>query len=122
LARLTAMFGRPTPTKQTRCPSSARAAATIIISALENDASVIAEARLGGGTNERTNAAKPTIWPCCGAVRYVRCTKPRELGHCQSREGSSLAGWFVERTKARWPARSSVRPVVDRARRRGSGR
>src|SRR5215207_11468549 len=35
-ARLTAMFGRPTPTKQTRCPSSARAAATIIISDLLN--------------------------------------------------------------------------------------
>src|SRR3954452_15838507 len=32
LARLTAMFGRPTPTKQTRVPASSRAAATIIIS------------------------------------------------------------------------------------------
>src|SRR5258705_5255417 len=31
-ARLTAMFGRPTPTKQTRWPASSRAAATIIIS------------------------------------------------------------------------------------------
>ena len=31
-ARLTAMLGRPTPTKHTRCPASSRAAATIIIS------------------------------------------------------------------------------------------
>ena len=35
-ARLTAMFGRPTPTKQTCWPASSRAAATIIISDLEN--------------------------------------------------------------------------------------
>ena len=39
LARLTAMFGSPTPTKQTRCPASSRAAATIIISDLEKPAS-----------------------------------------------------------------------------------
>src|SRR5215212_3273343 len=37
-ARLTAMFGSPTPTKQTRCPASSRAAATIIISFWENAA------------------------------------------------------------------------------------
>ena len=35
------MFGSPTPTKQTRCPASSRAAATIIISDLLNVASVI---------------------------------------------------------------------------------
>ena len=35
-ARLTAILGRPTPTKQTCWPSSARAAATIIISDLLN--------------------------------------------------------------------------------------
>ena len=35
------MFGSPTPTKQTRCPASSRAAATIIISDLLNAASVI---------------------------------------------------------------------------------
>ena len=33
------MFGSPTPTKQTRCPASSRAAATIIISDFENAAS-----------------------------------------------------------------------------------
>src|SRR5512136_2031774 len=38
LARLTAMFGSPTPTKQTCWPASSRAAATIIISELEKAA------------------------------------------------------------------------------------
>ena len=44
-ARLTAMFGSPTPTKQTRWPSRARAAATIIISDLLNgrSASILLE-------------------------------------------------------------------------------
>ncbi len=40
LARLTAMLGRPTPTKQTCWPASSRAAATIIISDLLNVAVV----------------------------------------------------------------------------------
>src|SRR5437773_10075069 len=39
LAKLTAMFGNPTPTKHTRWPASSRAAATIIISDFENDGS-----------------------------------------------------------------------------------
>ena len=40
LARLTAMLGRPTPTKQTRWPASSRAAATIIISDFVNSVAV----------------------------------------------------------------------------------
>src|SRR4029079_4668957 len=40
-ARLTAMFGSPTPTKQTRWPASSRAAATIIISDLVKGWSLI---------------------------------------------------------------------------------
>src|SRR5262245_4529294 len=39
------MFGSPTPTKQTRCPTSSRAAATIIISDLLKGWSVIGRLR-----------------------------------------------------------------------------
>src|SRR5438128_2003127 len=46
-ARLTAMFGRPTPTKQTPWPASSRAAATIIISALLKVGSVTASSPIG---------------------------------------------------------------------------
>src|ERR1044072_5693179 len=50
LARLTAMLGSPTPTKQTRWPASSRAAATIIISDFVKAAvsALIADSRAGG--------------------------------------------------------------------------
>ena len=55
-ARFTAMFGSPTPTKQTCRPASSRAAATIIISdLLRLAASVIARTVAAAATATATN-------------------------------------------------------------------
>src|SRR3954470_24600172 len=73
-ARLTAMFGRPTPTKHTRCPASSRAAATIIISDLLKAASLIGApppTRAGPHREPRERpgvgpGARPAVGPAAG--------------------------------------------------------
>src|SRR4051812_26716590 len=75
------MFGRPTPTKQTRVPASSRAAATIIIS----------DAEKSGITRTTEMARQPMGGQACS-----RLTRHRPLGF---RSGSPIfavvdgSGW-----------------------------
>src|SRR5687768_11210532 len=64
------MFGRPTPTKQTCCPASSRAAATIIISALENGSAVIGRS-LVRPASSRDVARPPLARSVLGAHKFV---------------------------------------------------
>src|SRR5947199_10876414 len=76
-ARLTAMFGRPTPTKQTPWPASSRAAATIIISALLKVGSVTASSPIGAVVDDagrRRSGSQPRDTPGAPPVDIAPAT------------------------------------------------
>ena len=80
------MFGRPTPTKQTRWPSSARAAATIIISDFEKAAVMSHGPRLA-------RSMHPTTITDNEAMDFVRPVRVIHQGAIQPRsEVASVHG------------------------------
>ena len=107
LARLTAMFGSPTPTKQTRWPASSRAAATIIISDLENVAvargPVIAAPRTARSGCRRDPRAGSACHPGPDDV-----VPERRAGARSARRGVDVVDLDDESVPAAWRGRPAV--------------